>query len=126
MVYIDDILIYSESVQEHVHHLRAVLEKLRQHRSFAKLEKCVFHVTTVEFLGNILSPQGIQMDNRKVEAILQWPSPSSIKTVQSFLGFANFYRRFIADFLEIVHPITSLLRKNRTFQWTVEAKRAFQ
>ncbi|XP_069467395.1 uncharacterized protein [Ambystoma mexicanum] len=126
MVYIDNILIYFETLDQHVHHVRAVLSKLCQYHLFAKLEKCAFHVTTVEFLGYILSPQGIQMDRRKVEAILQWPSPSSIKTVQSFLGFANFYRRFIADFSEIVHPITSLLRKNLVFQWTAEAKKAFQ
>ncbi|XP_069495598.1 uncharacterized protein [Ambystoma mexicanum] len=126
MVYIDDILIYSATEEEPVHHVRAVLEKLCQHHLYAKLEKCFFHVITVEFLDFILPPHGFQMDNRKVEAILNWPSPTSLKTVQGFLGFANFYRQIIPGLSDIAHPITSLLGKRKTFKWSPEAERAFK
>ncbi|XP_069486264.1 uncharacterized protein [Ambystoma mexicanum] len=111
------------TVKEHIQHVKAVLEKL--HQLYAKLEKCTFHVTEVEFLGFILTPQGVQMDNRKVEEILQWLSSTSVKAVQSFLGFANFYQRFISDFSDIVHLITSLLRKYKIFMWSMEAEQAF-
>ncbi|XP_069460580.1 uncharacterized protein [Ambystoma mexicanum] len=127
LVYINDILIYSASKEDHIGHVRAVLEKRCQHRLFAKLEKCFFHVTEVEFLGSILTPRGVHMDTRKVHAILQWPSPPpTTKGVQSMLGFANFYRRFIPNCSQIIHPITSLLKKNKTFFWSSEAENAFQ
>ncbi|XP_069481529.1 uncharacterized protein [Ambystoma mexicanum] len=127
LVYIDDILVYSASKQDHVKHVRSVLAKLCQHHLYAKLEKCLFHVTEVEFLSFILTPKGIQMDAHKVDAILNWPAPNSFKGIQSNLGFANFFRRFILGFSQIVHPITSLLRKcNKKFQWTEETEKAFQ
>ncbi|XP_069506371.1 uncharacterized protein [Ambystoma mexicanum] len=97
-----------------------------EHRLFAKLEKCSFHVTEVEFLGFMLTPRGVHMDTRKVEATLRWPSPTSIIGVQSVLGFANFYRCFIPQLSQIVHPITSLLKKNKKFLLSAEAELAFQ
>ncbi|XP_069498702.1 uncharacterized protein, partial [Ambystoma mexicanum] len=126
VVYIDDILVYSSSEEEHQRHVKKVLERLRQHSLFAKLEKCVFNATEVEFLGFILSPNGVHMDSKKVDAIIKWPSPTSVKGVQSMLGFANFYRRFIPEFSRIVQPITALLKKNKRFEWSSEAEQAFQ
>ena len=125
VVYIDDILIFSANLEEHIGHVKAVLGKLREHHLFAKLEKCIFHTTTVEFLGFFITPEGIKMDQKKVEAILNWPPPSTVKEVQSFLGFANFYRRFIQGFSEVVSPITRLLKKGVRFAWSEEADRAF-
>lgn len=90
ITYIDDILIYSKSYSEHVTNVKQVLERLRKHQLFVKGEKCEFHVTTVKFLGYILSPEGVEMEENKVQAVRNWP-----QGMQRFLGFANFYRRFI-------------------------------
>lgn len=126
VVYIDDILIYSSSVEEHVHHVKAVLQKLRENMLFCKLSKCDFHVTSVEFLGVMLSPEGQEMAERKIKAVKEWPVPQSVKDVQSFIGFANFYRRFIDGFSGVVAPITQLLRKSKEFVWSPEANKAFE
>ncbi|KAJ1132224.1 hypothetical protein NDU88_010551 [Pleurodeles waltl] len=126
IVYIDDILIYSKNSEEHTQHVCAVLSKLKENHLFAKLEKCTFNVNKVDFLGYCLSPQGITMDVKKISAIADWPEPSSVKDIQKFLGFANFYRRFIAHFADIAAPITTLLRKGQRFLWTDEAAHAFQ
>ena len=112
IVYIDDILIYSSSIAEHHRHVIQVLEKLREHKLYLKLEKCEFHITSVQFLGYIIDQHGIQMDQRKVETIQDWPLPTSVKELQRFLGFANFYRRFIKNYSLISAPLTSSL-KNR-------------
>ncbi|XP_078518423.1 LOW QUALITY PROTEIN: retrotransposon-like protein 1 [Lissotriton helveticus] len=126
VVYIDDILIFSKNMEEHVSHVRTILECLLKNQLYVKLEKCVFHTTKVEFLGFILSPDGVSMDESKLKAIRDWPAPSTVKEIQSFLGFANFYRRFIQNFSEKVSPITRLLRKKEKFVWGSEAEGAFQ
>jgi len=118
VVYLDDILIYSENEEEHKKHVQEVLTRLRKHELHAKPEKCFFHVYEVEFLGFIVTPQGVKMDKAKIETILNWPQPKNLKDVQSFLGFANFYRRFIKVYSEIVLPLTGLTKKNIKFQWT--------
>ena len=91
LVYLDDILIYSDSEEEHIWHIREVLHRLRQHNLYACTDKCFFHVQTVEYLGYILSPSGLTMAADKVQVIQDWPEPRKIKDIQSFLGFANFY-----------------------------------
>ncbi len=101
IVYIDDILVYSETLQEHVQHVRSVLQRLIKYQLYAKLEKCEFHTTSVAFLGYVISQEGVAMDESKVHAVLNWPLPSTIKELQRFLGFANFYRRFIRGFSSI-------------------------
>src|ERR1700678_177120 len=113
IIYIDDILIYSNNQEEHDQHVKIVLERLQEHGLFAKLEKCSFDEDTVEFLGYIVSPQGINMNPKKVEAIMSWATPKSIHDVQSFLGFGNFYSLFIKDFSEITAPLTSLTCKDK-------------
>ncbi|KAL0151794.1 hypothetical protein M9458_052945 [Cirrhinus mrigala] len=127
VVYIDDILIYSRNMAEHRQHVQQVLHKLRQHQLYLKLEKCEFHKSSVQFLGYNINSEGVLMDQGKVNAIQNWPQPDSIKALQRFLGFANFYRRFIKDYSSIIAPLTSLLRgKPRRLTWDPAAHEAFQ
>ncbi|KAI2667189.1 Transposon Tf2-8 polyprotein [Labeo rohita] len=127
VVYIDDILIYSRNQAEHRQHVQQVLQKLRQHSLFLKLEKCEFHQSTVQFLGYNISAEGVQMDQGKVNAIQKWPLPNSVKELQRFLGFTNFYRRFIMDYSTITSPLTSLLRgKPKQLLWNPAAHEAFE
>ncbi|KAI2661123.1 Transposon Tf2-9 polyprotein [Labeo rohita] len=126
VVYIDDILIYSQSEAEHRHHVAEVLKKLREHQLYLKAEKCSFHLPSVKFLGYCIDHQGVRMDERKVSAVVSWPEPTTIKELQRFLGFSNFYRRFIQDYSIITTPLTNLLSgKPRTLLWTPEAAEAF-
>lgn len=125
-VYLDDILIFSHNPEEHVIHVRKVLIELLKHGLFVKLEKSEFHVSSVSFLGFIVSKGSLQMDPSKTRAVLDWPQPTSIKEVQRFLGFANFYRRFIRNFSSIAEPLTSLTKKaNTPFTWNDKASTAF-
>lgn len=105
--------------------MRLVLAKLRSAGLFAKLEKCVFDVDEVEFLGDVVAADGIKMDPSKVDTILQWARPSTAKDVQSFLGFANFYREFIVDFAKVSAPLTALTKKDCAFVWSPAAESAF-
>ncbi|KAL0149148.1 hypothetical protein M9458_055580 [Cirrhinus mrigala] len=126
IVYIDDILIYSRSEAEHCHHVAEVLQKLREHQLYLKAEKCSFHLPSVQFLGYIIDHQGVRMDERKLTAVVSWPEPTTIKELQRFLGFANFYRCFIQDYSLITAPLTNLLSgKPKTLLWTPEAAAAF-
>ena len=110
-LYLDDILIYSPDKDSHIHHVRQVLQRLLRNQLFVKAEKCDFHATTVSFLGFIISPGLIQMDPAKVSAVAQWKTPDSRKKVQQFLGFSNFYRRFIRNFSAIALPLHALTRR---------------
>lgn len=125
VIYLDDILIYSSDEDSHTIHVRKVLQLLSDAQLQVNLDKCQFHVTTVEFLGYVISPEGISMDPAKVGAITSWPTPASVRDIQVFLGFANFYRRFIKNFSRIVVPITRLLKKDVAFVWDAEAQSAF-
>ncbi|XP_051543662.1 uncharacterized protein LOC127434749 [Myxocyprinus asiaticus] len=127
LVYIDDILIYSTSLSEHIHYVRLVLQCLQEHNLYLKAEKCLFHQSSIQFLGYIISSSGVQMDTSKVQAVTTWPQPTTVKELQRFLGFANFYRRFIRNFNTVVAPLTSLLRgKPKTLSWSPQATKAFQ
>lgn len=126
VIYLDDILIFSSSSAEHNEHMRRVLLRLREHRLYAKLEKCVFDTESVEFLGYLISPGKIQMDPSKITAILEWPIPKDKKSVQRFIGFANFYRRFIRGFSQVCSPITALTKNHDRFTWTSQAQEAFE
>ncbi|KAL0170543.1 hypothetical protein M9458_035139, partial [Cirrhinus mrigala] len=126
IAYIDDILIFSKSEAEHITHVRAVLSRLLNHQLYVKAEKCEFHVHQTSFLGYQVSHQGVKMDSSKIQAVTEWPQPSTIKELQRFLGFANFYRRFIRNFSTIAAPLTSLLKnKPKKLCWTEGADRAF-
>lgn len=127
IVYIDDLLIYSDSFNEHVHHVRSVLQRLIESQLYAKAEKCESHQTSTSFLGYIISSEGVAMDENKVQAVVNWPQPTTIKELQHFLGFANFYRWFIRNFSMIASPLTSMLKKGGTrLSWSPASERAFQ
>jgi transposase InsO family protein len=126
IVYLDDILIYSKNQEEHEIHVRQALQRLREYGLYAKLEKCSFDQNQVEFLGYIVSSSGISMDPTKVQTILDWKTPQSVRDVQCFLGFANFYRKFIKDYSKIVLPLTQLTQKDQVFIWSTNANSAFE
>jgi transposase InsO family protein len=107
-VYLDDLLVYSRTPQEHLVHLKLVLQRLREHQLYAKLSKCAFGLGEMPFLGHIISGGGIRMDPAKVDAILKWPTPRSVVQLQSFLGLANYYRRFVKQYSHIAAPLTAL------------------
>ena len=116
VAYMDDVLVYSSgTLEEHIEHVRKVLSRLKEHGLFVKPEKCEFHVTETKFLGYIISPDGVRMDPERVKTIVEWPAPKSVHDLQVFLGFANFYRRFIEAHSRIVSPLTALLRKCSKF-----------
>ncbi|KAK3510407.1 hypothetical protein QTP70_005899 [Hemibagrus guttatus] len=126
IAYIDDILVYSTSLEEHVHHVQAVLSRLQQHHLYIKPEKCEFHRTTITFLGYMILRQGVEMDLTKVHAVTEWPNPTMIKELQQFLWFVNFYRCFIQNYSSVAGPLTSLLRgKPRRLSWSDQAQAAF-
>jgi len=126
VVYLDDILIYSESEEEHIELVKKVLAKLEEHQLAVSVTKSVFHVKSVEFLGYIVGIEGVTMSERKVESVINWRAPRSVKEVQIFIGFANFYRRFIKDFSKICTPITETLKGDKTsFHWGPKQDEAF-
>jgi len=125
VVYLDDILIYSEDMESHKQHIREVLRHLRLHGLFAKLEKCEFHSDSVEYLGYCLSPEGLTMSLDKIQTISNWPEPRKVKDVQSFLGFANFYCQFIFNYSDIVVPLTRLTRKDAPWNFSEDCRRSF-
>ncbi|WVZ71283.1 hypothetical protein U9M48_019885 [Paspalum notatum var. saurae] len=125
VVFIDDILIYSKTEEEHEEHLRLVLQKLREHKLYAKLSKCEFWLDQVPFLGHIVSKGGIMVDPSKISCVMDWKVPEVVKEVCGFLGLAGYYRRFIESFSRIAKPMTSLLEKGVPFIWTKERQAAF-
>jgi len=124
-VYIDDILIYSKDLTEHKKHVRLVLQRLLENKLFVKAEKCEFHQPSVTFLGFVLEGGQVKPSEDKIKAVLEWPVPENRKQLQRFLGFANFYRRFIRNYSQTALPLTSLTSVKKTFQWSPEAQTAF-
>ncbi|KAL7281605.1 hypothetical protein ACG7TL_004922 [Trametes sanguinea] len=125
IVYLDDILIYSDNPEQHREHVKEVLRRLRKNKLFARADKCEFHTNSVEYLGYILSPDGLTMSEAKVKAILDWPEPRKVRDIQAFLDFANFYRRFIPNYSEIVLPLTRLTRKSVLWDFNEDCRNAF-
>ena len=125
IVFIDDILVYSKNKAEHAMHLRLVLQTLREHQLYVKFSKCEFWLEKVEFLGHVVSKEGIQVDPKKIEAITEWPRPTTVTEVRSFLGLAGYYRRFVNDFSRIEAPLTRLTQKNVKFMWTDKCEEHF-
>ena len=126
VVFIDDILIYCKNEEEHARHLRIVLTRLREHQLYAKFSKCTFWLEEIQFLGHVLSANGIAVDPSKVKDILEWKPPTTVHQVRSFLGLAGYYRRFILDFSKILRPITSLLKNDTKFNWSSRSNEAFR
>src|SRR5882724_3918033 len=125
VIYLDDILIFSNSLEEHQVHVQRVLDRLCEYDLHSKPEKCLFHMQKIEFLGFMVTPTGISMDTAKTDVVSIWPTPTNLKAVQVFLGFANFYRRFIVGFSDIVIPLIRLTRKDTPFAWGPEHTKAF-
>ena len=125
VVFIDDILVYSRSHEEHTEHLRTILGILREKQLYAKLSKCEFWMTTVQFLGHTISAQGISVDPSKVEVVLKWECPKLVTEIRSFVGLAGYYKRFIEGFSKIVSPLTQLTRKDQPFAWTDRCEESF-
>jgi hypothetical protein len=124
-VFIDDILIYSRMTEEHNEHLRLVLQCLREHKLYGKLSKCSFYQSRIQYLGNVISGEGIAVDLDKVEAIMEWPAPMNVTEVRSFMGLSGYYRWFVEGFSKIANPIIELQKKNKKFFWTEECVEAF-
>ena len=124
MVFLDDIMIYSPTLEAHADHIQRVLEQLRAHKLYMKLSKCSFAQLQLEYLGHIISGAGVSTDPRKTEAMLQWPVPKPITELRGFLGLTGYYRRFVKHYGLIARPLTQLLRKKH-FTWSVAAQLAF-
>jgi transposase InsO family protein len=125
-VYLDDILIFTETLEEHDRVTRLVLERLRQYKLYLRHDKCEFARTKIEYLGLIISHGQAEMDPVKVAGVADWPTPSNRKEVQSFLGFTNFYRRFIQGFSDLARPMFDLTRKDSAWQWGKAEDAAFE
>jgi hypothetical protein len=125
VVYFDDILVFSKSLEDHVVHLRDVLQVLRNERLYANMEKCIFGVDKLVFLGFVVSSKGVHVDETKIDAIKTWPQPTNLLQVRSFLGLAGFYRRFVKDFSTIASPLHALSKKNAPFVWGPSQDAAF-
>ena len=127
VIYIDDLMIYTktDNIQEHERIIKKVLKHLKEHDLFTKPEKCTFSVKEVEFLGMIVSREGIKMDDSKVKAIKEWPMPKMVRGVRSFLGLANFYCRFIEEYAQVTRPLNDLTKKDTPFAWKEAQQMAF-
>ncbi len=110
VVYVDDILIYSNSMEEHVEHLWKVFQRLKKNKLYVKFEKCKFRVTEVDFLGHRITQEGLKMDDHKVKVILDWEPPKLVLALRSFLGLASYYRKFIKNFVKTAMSLTNLFK----------------
>jgi hypothetical protein len=111
IVYLDDILVFSETEKEHVTHVKEVLQRLREAKLFVKLSKCEWHTQRTEYLGYIVSPEGVSIDTNRVKTVQDWPKPKTVRDIRVFIGFMNYYRRFIEGFSKIALPLTKLTQK---------------
>ena len=125
IVYMDDILIFANDKNKLDETTRIVLEKLRKHDLFLKAKKCEFFKTRVKYLGMIIEEGKISMDPTKLGGIRDWPIPTTVKQVRSFLGFGNFYRKFISHYSDLAKPLNDLTKKDQKFEWTTECQNAF-
>ncbi|GAU42762.1 hypothetical protein TSUD_239250 [Trifolium subterraneum] len=126
VVFIDDILVYSKTEEEHKEHLRIVLQVLKEKKLYAKLSKCEFWLEEISFLGHVISSRGIAVDPAKVDAVMKWGTPESVSEIRSFLGLAGYYRRFIEGFSKMALPLTLLTRKDQAFVWDEKCEKSFQ
>jgi hypothetical protein len=126
VIYLDDILIFSKNQEDHERDVREVLRRLTANQLFCKLSKCSFHVDTVDYLGLVISPKGISMEEKQVQAIKEWPVPQNVKQIQSFLGFANFLRRFVPSYSTLARPLHNRTHKDAKWEWGPREQESFQ
>jgi hypothetical protein len=125
VVFIDDILVYSKNESEHTKHLHTVLQRLCDHQLYAKLSKCEFWLKEIKFLGHTISQDGVSVDPEKVQEVMNWKPPTTVRQIRSFLGLAGYYRQFIPDFSRIAKPMTELLKKGVKYEWSQKCEDAF-
>ena len=114
--FVDDVLVGTETEEEHDKIIEEVLRRLEENNLYVKLEKCIWKVRKIRFLGVVIGPNGIEMEKKKVDGVLSWPEPKNVKDVRKFLGLANYYRRFIKDFTQVARPMNVLIRKDVKWQ----------
>ncbi|XP_070678050.1 uncharacterized mitochondrial protein AtMg00860-like [Malus domestica] len=125
LVFFDDILIYSKTWEDHVSHLRKAFKVLQQHQLFVKKSKCALGQSSMEYLGHIVSKEGVAADPSKIQAILDWPIPANVKQLKGFLGLTRYYRKFVPNYGSICQPLYQLTKKD-SFGWNLAANDAFQ
>jgi hypothetical protein len=126
VIYLDDILIFSKDQEIHRKDIKEVLRRLTANQLFCKLSKCSFHVDTVDYLRLVISPRGISMEEKKVQAVKEWPIPQNVKQVQSFLGFANFLQRFVPNYSTLARPLHNRTHKENKWEWGESEQRSFE
>ena len=126
LVYLDDILVYSKTLEEYVKHLREVFEILKTQKFFCRLHKCHFNDTQMKYLGHLISSDGVRPDPEKVEKVKKWPRPTSMQEVRSVLGLANYFRKFMQGYSRMVSPLTDLTQSSKSWKWTDECSKAFE
>jgi len=126
MVYLDDILIFGTCLKKHRRLVKEVLKRLQFNDLYAKAEKCFFEQSSIKYLGIIISENKVQINEEKLSGVLEWPVPTKVKQIQAFLGFTNFYRRFIENFAKMSKPLSDLTKKDYTWNWGVEQQNAFK
>ena len=126
IIYLDNILVFTKTIEEHQQVVNEVLKILKENDLYLKPEKCEFEKARIEYLGLIISHGHTEMDPVKVAGIMDWPQPKKVKEVQAFLGFCNFYRRFVQNFSHTAQPLFELKTKEHQWNWTQECKEAFQ
>jgi len=124
-VYLDDIVVYSKTLEEHVQHVRTILKKLIKRKLVEKMSKCELHKLKISFLGHVVRKDGVETDPEKIKAVVKWQQPENVKKMQSFLGFCNYYRNFIRNFSEIAKPLFKMTSKKEKFEWNEEGLAAF-
>ena len=125
IVFIDDILIYSKMKEEHEELLKTVLQILKENQLYAKFSKCEFWLEKVQFLGHVVSKEGVTVDPAKIEVVSNWSAPRSVTEIRSFLGLAGHYQRFVKGFSKLAAPLTALTRKERKYEWTEKCEESF-
>jgi hypothetical protein len=125
LVFFDDILIYSKSWEDHVQHVDKVLQLIKEQQLYAKPSKCFFGVKEVEYLGHIVSHEGVKVDPNKIKAMMDWPIPKTLKNLRGFLGLTGYYHKFVRHYGRITTPLTTLTKKD-AFSWTPEATKYFE
>jgi len=126
LIFIDDILVYSSSIEEHKGHLHIVLQTLRENQLFTKFNKCEFFKDQIQYLRHVISSEGIALDPEKIETIMNWPVPANVADIRSFMGLAGYYRKFIRGFSKVAYLITSLQKKGTNFKWSKSYQESFE
>ena len=124
IIFLDDTLVFNETMEEHLEHVRTVLELLRQHQLYVKASKCEFATDHIDYLGHVISSEGVATDAEKTQAMVQWPTPTTATELHGFLGLTGYYRKFVPHYGIIAKPLTQLLTK-KGFEWTEHAQAAF-